>query len=195
MKKLHLILLAFLALLCVVAMNAGWRKALFHKSEFYDVGIPYAKIFQEQAPLLGWDWHMLAALAWHESHFNPKAHSYAGACGVMQLMPRTAHRYGLNEESIWEPDLNIVAGVQFLICLEDKWSFITNDEERIKFVLASYNAGHGNVFAARRLAKEANVNYNRWAEVEPFMNQRTTKRYVTNILQTANKYKNDTTRR
>ena len=188
MKRLYISLFVVFVALSALAVMAGWHKASFLQSETEEEFVPYASIFQAQAPALGWDWHLLAALAWHESHFNPRARSYAGACGIMQLMPQTARNFGLNETTIWEPEPNIKAGVQYLVCLEDKWSFIASESERTKFVLASYNAGHGTVFKARRMAKQAGVYPNRWAEVEPFMNQRTTKRYVNQVLSTANRY-------
>ena len=188
MKRLKYTIFGLLSVVCLLSMSIGCVKTMNNvRDEAADL-IPYARIFQEQAPLLDWDWHLLAAVAWHESHFNPRAHSYAGACGVMQLMPKTAHKYGLDSETIWDPQANIEAGVQYLVLLEDKWSFITTESERTKFVLASYNAGHGSVFKARRLAKEAGANPYRWDEVEPFMNQRVTKRYVNQILHTANRY-------
>lgn len=189
MKKCYFIIELIVMVFCLVSFGAGWKKATCYPKETYEECIPYIQIFQEQAPLLGWEWQTLAALAWNESHFNPYAHSYAGACGVMQLMPKTARRYGLDDETIWQPEANIKAGVQYLVLLEHKWAFISNDSERLKFVLASYNAGHGIVFKARRQAKEAGANPYRWSEVEPFMNQRTTKRYVNQVSQTANKYK------
>lgn len=188
MEKLKFTLFGLLCAICLLSMTIGWCKTTNNVVEEAEDLIPYARIFQEQAPMLGWDWHLLASVAWHESHFNPRAHSYAGACGVMQLMPKTARKYGLDSETIWDPQANIEAGVQYLILLEDKWSFITTESERTKFVLASYNAGHGSVFKARRLAKEAGANPYRWDEVEPYMNQRVTKHYVNQILHTANKY-------
>lgn len=187
MKKLKFTLFGLLCAISLLSVTIGWCKTTNNVVEEAEDLIPYAHIFQEQAPILGWDWHLLASVAWHESHFNPRAHSYAGACGVMQLMPKTARKYGLDSETIWDPQANIEAGVQYLILLEDKWSFITTESERTKFVLASYNAGHGSVFKARRLAKEAGANPYRWDEVEPYMNQRVTKRYVNQILHTANK--------
>ena len=72
----------------------------------YDLNIPkgsispFDSIFIAQSLRIGWDWRLLAALAWNESHFNPYAVSRAGAMGVMQMMPRTAAKYGLTEETI-----------------------------------------------------------------------------------------------
>ena len=189
MKKLKSALLGLFCTVCLLSVTMGWCKNTDNVVEVVEELMPYAQIFQQQAPILDWDWHLLASVAWHESHFNPRAHSRAGACGVMQLMPKTASKYGLDSETIWDPQANIEAGVQYLSLLQDKWSFISTESERTKFVLASYNAGHGSVFKARRLAKEAGANPYRWDEVEPFMNQRVTKHYVNQVLHTANKFK------
>jgi len=90
--------------------------------------VPYQSIFMQCAPEIGWDWQLLAAVAYHESRFHEKAHSPSGACGVMQLMPVTAHRFGLNDSTIWVPEDNIRAGVRYIQFLQSKWAFITNKE-------------------------------------------------------------------
>ena len=75
---------------------------------------PFDDILKHQASRIGWDWRMLAALAWNESHFNPYAVSRAGAMGVMQTMPRTAAKSGLTEETIVIPEHSIAAGVEYI---------------------------------------------------------------------------------
>lgn len=115
--------------------------------------IPYTTLFQEQAPKLGWDWQLLAAVCYEESHFNPTARSKSGALGLMQLMPQTAERFGLNDSTIFIPQHNIEAGTEYIKRLQDIFSFISNKEEQTKFVLASYNAGPAHIMDARRLAK------------------------------------------
>jgi len=57
---------------------------------------PYDAWFRKFASIPGWDWRLIAAQAFQESRFNPKAHSWAGAVGVMQIMPRTARQLGVN---------------------------------------------------------------------------------------------------
>lgn len=121
------------------------------EEEYY--AIPYTTLFQEQAPRLGWDWQLLAAVCYEESHFNPTARSKSGALGLMQLMPQTAERFGLNDSTIFVPQHNIAAGTEYIQRLQDIFSFISNKEEQTKFVLASYNAGPAHIMDARRLAK------------------------------------------
>lgn len=124
---------------------------------------PYDKIIKKYALELGWDWRLLASMIYQESRFNPTTVSWAGAQGLMQLMPNTAQRFKL--EQPFDPAKNIAAGVAFL-----KWIEVQLDdagmaeEEKIKFMLASYNVGFGHVSDARRLAKKYGKDDNSWSE-------------------------------
>ncbi|NBU96917.1 MAG: hypothetical protein EBS19_01680, partial [Spirochaetia bacterium] len=110
---------------------------------------PYDKIFQIEAERLGWDWRLLAALCYTESKFNPEAKSWAGAVGLMQLMPSTAMSLGMSRDEFFIPEKNIKVGVRHLIWLDKYWERIKNKDERTKFVIASYNAGQGHILDAR----------------------------------------------
>ncbi|MBK6894549.1 MAG: transglycosylase SLT domain-containing protein [Flavobacteriales bacterium] len=59
---------------------------------------PYDSLFQVHADSLSWDWRLLAAVAFKESRFDTTALSYAGAGGLMQMMPTTALRMGVTAE-------------------------------------------------------------------------------------------------
>lgn len=114
---------------------------------------PFDSLFKMYAPELGWDWRMLAAVAYQESRFNPQAQSWSGAYGLMQLMPETAVRFGCDTA----PDAacSVRAGVKYLKYLQGLWrKRVPNPTERDKFVLASYNIGQGHVIDAQNLAKE-----------------------------------------
>jgi len=155
--------------------------------------VPFQSIFMQCAPEIGWDWTMLAAVAYHESRFHETAHSPSGACGVMQLVPVTAHRFGLNDSTVWVPADNIRAGVEYIRFLQGKWSFIQNQSEQTKFILASYNVGPGFIFAARKEAQADGANPYIWDEVEPYVHSAVTRKYVRQVLRTSNKYKNEYT--
>ncbi len=127
-----------------------------YSSDFFPVTggtvSPYDELLQQYADELGWDWRLLAALIYQESQFNPSARSWAGAVGLMQLMPATAREFGADDPL--DPEDNIAAGIKFLQWLQGYWKDHIEDEyERRKFVIASYNVGHGHVQDARRLAK------------------------------------------
>lgn len=102
---------------------------------------------------LGWDWRLLASLIYQESRFNPNVKSWAGAFGLMQLMPQTAARFGVDTTS--SPEENIRAGVGFLQWLDRQFTTKNiSEEEKIKFMLAAYNAGYGHVEDAMKLAEK-----------------------------------------
>ncbi len=121
----------------------------------------YDDIIKRYADELGWDWKLIASLIFQESQFNPNARSWAGAVGLMQLMPRTAEAYGAADPT--DPVQSVRAGVRFLQWLEDYWEdHIEDDQERKHFVLASYNVGQGHVQDARRLAEKYDADPNVW---------------------------------
>lgn len=158
--------------------------------------VPYEQLFRELAPMLDWDWETLAAVAWEESHFRAEAHSYAGAKGIMQLMDPTAQQFGLNDSTVWIAEDNIRAGAAYIRYLQGKWAFISNREEQTKFVLASYNAGPGGIFAARRIVRDSGEgNPYVWSEVEPYIEPASVRHYVQKVLRTSRKYKNESLRR
>ncbi len=130
---------------------------------------PYDDLLREGAEKLEWDWRMLAALTYRESQFKPFARSWAGASGLMQLMPATAREFGAKDP--YDPEQNIKAGINFLLWLDNYWEqYIDDEKEHQKFVIASYNVGHGHVQDARRLAKAFDADPNVWEDnVERFM--------------------------
>lgn len=124
---------------------------------------PYDKLIKKYAAKLGWDWRLLASMIYQESRFNAKTVSWAGAQGLMQLMPTTAKRFNLTHP--FNPEENIKAGVAYLLWIDKQFDNETmSEEEKIKFTLASYNAGLGHVYDARKLAKKYGRNDNIWTE-------------------------------
>ena len=124
----------------------------------------YDQLLQENADKINWDWRLLAAQTYQESRFDPRARSWAGAAGLLQLMPPTAREFGVS--NVYDPEENVEGAVRFLAWLTDYWEDIIPDEtERLKFVLASYNTGHGHVEDARRLARKNGDDDDVWADV------------------------------
>lgn len=122
---------------------------------------PFDSLFKLYAPQLGWDWRMLASIAYHESHFNPNAQSWSGAYGLMQLMPQTAVRFGCT--STPSPECSIQAATKYIKYLQNMWlKKVPNPEERTKFVLASYNIGQGHIIDAHNLARELGMKDTVW---------------------------------
>lgn len=134
-------------------------------SEYYTLGSgkisQFDDIIKIEGERIGWDWRLIASVIYQESRFNPEAVSWAGAFGLMQLMPVTAGSYGVTLES--SPEEHIKAGASFIKWLDDRFTDeITDPDERIKFVLASYNIGLGHIQDARRLAKLYESDPNIW---------------------------------
>ena len=130
----------------------------------------YDGIFKRIAKETGWDWRMLAAIAYHESRFDTSVVSWAGARGLMQLMPGTAAAFGLSADSIAFPEPNVRAAAKSLVSVEKSFADIDNEHEKMCFILASYNAGLGHVYDAVALAKKYNLQPRVWTgEVENAM--------------------------
>jgi soluble lytic murein transglycosylase-like protein len=101
---------------------------------------PFAEQIYEVAVRHAINPHLVAALVHVESAFNPRAVSRKGACGLMQLLPETARRFGLKKKKeIFDPVKNLEAGVRYLKWLTKRFN---GDVQR---VLAAYNAGEGAV--------------------------------------------------
>jgi membrane-bound lytic murein transglycosylase F len=124
---------------------------------------PYDGLLKEYARGVRWDWRLVAALVYQESKFNPLAISGAGAVGLMQVLPSTAKWLGNKQHSLRSPEANIRIGTQYLQWLRGQWQeFISDEEELIKFTLASYNVGLGHVKDACQLAKKYGFNPHKW---------------------------------
>ena len=129
----------------------------------------YDYFFQKYAPLAHMDWRLLAAQCYQESTFDPKAHSWAGACGLMQIMPETADLLGLPEHQMYEPEANIAAAVKYIIQLNEKFRDIPDKTERTSFVLASYNGGYHHIRDAMALAEKYGKTKRHWRDVAGFV--------------------------
>jgi membrane-bound lytic murein transglycosylase F len=130
----------------------------------------FDSLLAREASGIGWDWRLLAAQVAQESRFDPRARSFAGARGLLQLMPRTAREVGVRNPT--NPAQNVAGGVRYLAQLTRLWSDIPDEAERLKFVLASYNAGRGHVLDAQRLAEAAGDDPMKWEDVAYWLLQK-----------------------
>jgi len=110
---------------------------------------------------IGWDWRLVASVMYQESRFDPDVESWAGAYGLMQIMPKTGEKLGIDVKS--SPAENVRAGVLYIKSLnsifDDK---IPDENERLKFILASYNAGPGHVLDAMKLTEKNGMDSRKW---------------------------------
>ncbi len=124
---------------------------------------PYDRIFQEAGKKSGIDWRLIAAIAYVESNFNADISSWAGALGLMQVMPRTASAHGYSPQEMLNPTKCVDVAVKTLQDLDKIFEKRVSDpEERAKFVIASYNSGAGHVIDAIALANKYGLNAQVW---------------------------------
>ena len=123
---------------------------------------PYDSLFKKYATTLGWDWEILASLAYQESHFKVTVVSWAGAQGLMGIMPGTARMLGVSLEELSNPETSIKTGVEVLRRFGKGFESIPDNTEVVKFTLASYNAGIGHIQDAQRLAEKYGKNPTVW---------------------------------
>ena len=131
---------------------------------------PYDRHFREAADSTGYNWTLIAAIAFTESRFDSTAVSQVGAQGVMQVMPETMRGFGVPDSLHCDNRTNIMTAALLLQSLEKQFRPIKSPEERIKFQLASYNAGFGYIHDAMRLARKYGYDRYKWeANVDSFL--------------------------
>jgi membrane-bound lytic murein transglycosylase F len=122
---------------------------------------PYDDIFREQSKLVYWDWRLIASLVYEESNFRQGQISTHNAIGLMQLIPETAAKFGI--DSMSTPARQISGGIKYLRYLDAQLPEEISDPcERVYFVLAAYNVGIGRVLAAREKAEQFGKDKNKW---------------------------------
>ena len=129
----------------------------------------YDGLFKLYSKRIGWDWRLLAAQCYQESTFDPNARSWAGAQGLMQIMPQTADHLGLARSDLNKPELNIEAAVRYLKELDREFASIRDRQERQNLVLAAYNGGIHHIRDAMRLAERDGRNPHRWNDVRTYV--------------------------
>jgi membrane-bound lytic murein transglycosylase F len=122
----------------------------------------YDDIVKTYAKTINWDWRLLAALIYQESKFEPKNNSWAGAHGLMQIMPETANRLGITNPH--NPEQSVKGGTEYLDILWKRFDAVEDSVQRIKFTMAAYNCGYSHVVDAQSLAKAEGFNEIIWDE-------------------------------
>lgn len=151
------------------------------ESDFHSINGGNISIYDETVKELSskhnWDWRLISSVMYHESRFNPEAGSWAGAYGLMQIMPSTAESLGIDDYT--EPSQNIRGGIMLMNWLNKKFiETIPDSTQRIKFVLASYNIGLGHVMDAQRLADKYGKDRSVWDDnVDFFMRNKSAEKY------------------
>jgi membrane-bound lytic murein transglycosylase F len=123
----------------------------------------YDEILRNISKQHDFDWRLVASLVYQESQFKPEVKSWAGAFGLMQMMPATAKLLGIDSTASEFEQLE--AGILYLKILDRELpNEISDPDERIKFILGAYNLGIAHVFDARRLAEKNGKDPNVWSD-------------------------------
>jgi len=161
----------------------GYRMARMAGSDYFSNNTgkvsPFDELIKKYSDTIGWDWKLVAALIYQESRFDPAVESGRGAYGLMQVMPETGRHFGLDVTG--SVDNNIRAGISYIRFLDGIFvKKIPDNEERIKFILASYNAGQGHIIDAMKLASKNGFDPGKWdGNVALFLAKKSEKAYYT----------------
>jgi membrane-bound lytic murein transglycosylase F len=120
----------------------------------------YKNVIEAESAKHGFDWRLIAAVVYQESHFDPEAKSYTNVRGLMQVTESTAREMGIKNRR--DPQQSIRAGIKYLSLMYKRFDFIKDDSQRLLFALASYNVGYGHVKDAMSLAKKKGFDPNTW---------------------------------
>lgn len=124
----------------------------------------YQEMFELAGEVNELDWQLLAAIAYQESHWNPRAVSPTGVRGIMMLTNRTAKDLGVKDRTV--PEQSIKGGSQYIRELSKKFSDELDEKDRLWFTLAAYNVGFGHVQDARKITTRRGGNPNKWVDVK-----------------------------
>jgi membrane-bound lytic murein transglycosylase F len=119
----------------------------------------------------GQDWRLMSAIAYSESRFIENLVSSQGAAGIMQIRPIVARHFNVPVEKLSDTETNIRLASMLLGELGKMLRILAevSSDDRMKLILASYNAGVGHVQDARRLARAEGANPNSWADVSRYL--------------------------
>ncbi|MCE8016435.1 membrane-bound lytic murein transglycosylase MltF [Halomonas sp. MCCC 1A17488] len=138
----------------------GARTFLAHLDERLPA---YAELFREAARDTGFDWKLLAALGYQESHWDPEATSPTGVRGLMMLTLPTAGEMGVSDRL--DPAQSVSGGARYLRQLKERLPESIQGEDRLYMAMAAYNVGLGHLYDARTIAEERGGDPDSWRDV------------------------------
>ncbi|OOZ39087.1 lytic transglycosylase F [Solemya pervernicosa gill symbiont] len=133
----------------------------------------YQPLFEAAAKRYNFDWRLLAATSYQESHWDPKARSPTGVRGLMMLTLATAKQIGV--KSRLDPEQSVMGGAKYLRQLIDRLPDGIKEPDRTWMALAAYNIGYGHLEDAGTLAERRNDNPTLWVDIKkslPLLNKR-----------------------
>ena len=129
----------------------------------------YDHLFMRYSGTARMDWRLMAAQCYQESCFDPNAKSWAGACGLMQIMPSTAAHLGLPMSAIHDAEANVAAAARYMAELQGHFSDVGDPAQRALFALAAYNGGFHHIRDAMALTRKHGGNPQNWGHVREYV--------------------------
>lgn len=124
----------------------------------------YQSTFEQAANDYNFDWRLLAAISYQESHWNPQAVSSTGVKGLMMLTQATAKQMGIENRE--DPTQSIHGGAAYLASIRKRLPERIVEPDKTWIALASYNIGLGHVEDARVLTEKAGKNPDLWPDIK-----------------------------
>jgi membrane-bound lytic murein transglycosylase F len=139
----------------------------------------YEPLFKQAAEQFGFDWHLLAAVAYQESHWNPKARSPTGVRGLMMLTLTTARE--MNITNRLDPQQSLTGGAAYLSKLRSRLPQRIGEPDRTMLALAAYNVGFGHMEDARILTQRNGQDPDQWEHVRQHLPKLSNKQYYPSL--------------
>ncbi len=146
----------------------------FAKNRYNKIS-PFDAVIKKASEKGNLDWRFLASVIYQESKFQTGLVGIGGSFGVMQLMPVTGAKYGVDENSPLEEQ--IYAGVKYINKLQKIYRDIPEEQERLKFVAGAYNSGPGHINDAQRLCVKYGKDPTKWEDVAHYLTLKNKKEY------------------
>jgi membrane-bound lytic murein transglycosylase F len=127
----------------------------------------YRDVFEQVAEATGVEWRLLAAMAYQESRWDPRAVSFTGVRGMMMLTEATAAELGVQDRV--DVRQSIDGGARYLLAVKEKIPARIGEPDRTFMALAAYNVGYGHLEDARVLTQRHGKNPDLWADVREYL--------------------------
>ena len=124
---------------------------------------PYRKLIKQVAAEYQLDWHLLAAIAYQESHWDPQAASPTGVRGMMMLTLPTAREMGVKDRL--DAAQSLRGGARYLKNIKRRLPNDIYEPDRTWMALAAYNIGMGHLEDARVITERHGGNPHLWQDV------------------------------
>ncbi|MBO7491946.1 MAG: transglycosylase SLT domain-containing protein [Bacteroidales bacterium] len=127
----------------------------------------YDNCIQAASKRHGLDWRFVSSIIYQESHFCTDVLGIGGSYGIMQMMPVTYERYGLNDTSTVEDQIR--AGVKYISFLYNIFANKVDTNDIYYFVAGAYNSGPGHILDAITLCKKYGGDSEHWESVKEYL--------------------------